>query len=139
MANDNAVSNGNLADQADEMQSFADTRAPLKRGLTILAVSFGGFLLWATFAPLDEGVPTPGLALKLVDMPQPLLEELAAYYTELVPMFCKMPMVKQLNHIPSQQVSIIQVLGLSMLICTTLAVLNIVRSLIPKPCQLLLY
>jgi protease secretion system membrane fusion protein len=30
-------------------------------GLWALAVGFGGFLLWAAFAPLDEGVAAPGL------------------------------------------------------------------------------
>jgi len=27
----------------------------------VLGIGFGGFLLWASFAPLDEGVPTPGM------------------------------------------------------------------------------
>lgn len=30
-------------------------------GLWALAVGFGGFLLWASFAPLDEGVPAAGV------------------------------------------------------------------------------
>lgn len=30
-------------------------------GLWALGLGFGGFLLWASFAPLDEGVPSPGL------------------------------------------------------------------------------
>jgi protease secretion system membrane fusion protein len=30
-------------------------------GLWALAIGFGGFLLWAAFAPLDEGVPSQGL------------------------------------------------------------------------------
>ena len=29
-------------------------------GLIALAVAFGGFLLWAALAPLDEGVPAQG-------------------------------------------------------------------------------
>jgi membrane fusion protein, protease secretion system len=32
----------------------------IRLGLWILVAGFGGFLLWATFAPLDEGVPAPG-------------------------------------------------------------------------------
>lgn len=32
-----------------------------KRGLWILLVGFGGFLAWAALAPLDEGVPAPGV------------------------------------------------------------------------------
>ena len=38
-----------------------DTRAVASTGLLVLAVGFGGFLLWAGFAPLDEGVPTIGM------------------------------------------------------------------------------
>ena len=30
-------------------------------GLWALAIGFGGFLLWASLAPLDEGVPGPGM------------------------------------------------------------------------------
>ena len=30
-------------------------------GLWALALFFGGFLLWAAFAPLDEGVPSQGM------------------------------------------------------------------------------
>lgn len=30
-------------------------------GLWVLGVGLGGFLLWASLAPLDEGVPTPGM------------------------------------------------------------------------------
>ncbi|MDR2032658.1 MAG: HlyD family type I secretion periplasmic adaptor subunit [Azoarcus sp.] len=38
-----------------------DTRAPARLGFRVLAVGFGGFLLWAGLAPLDEGVPTSGV------------------------------------------------------------------------------
>lgn len=37
-----------------------DTARPIRVGLWALAVGFGGFLLWASLAPLDEGVPTAG-------------------------------------------------------------------------------
>jgi protease secretion system membrane fusion protein len=33
---------------------------PGRVGLWALAIGFGGFLLWAAFAPLDEGVPSAG-------------------------------------------------------------------------------
>jgi type I secretion membrane fusion protein, HlyD family len=33
----------------------------VKFGLWILALGFGGFVAWAAFAPLDEGVPAPGV------------------------------------------------------------------------------
>ena len=35
----------------------SDTEKPARIGLTVLGIGFGGFLLWAAFAPLDEGVP----------------------------------------------------------------------------------
>jgi protease secretion system membrane fusion protein len=38
----------------------SDTRRPMRIGLWVLGLGFGGFLLWAGFAPLDEGVPTQG-------------------------------------------------------------------------------
>jgi protease secretion system membrane fusion protein len=38
-----------------------DTRTPSRLGFWVLGVGFGGFLLWAAFAPLDEGVPTSGM------------------------------------------------------------------------------
>ncbi|MCL2875141.1 MAG: HlyD family type I secretion periplasmic adaptor subunit [Betaproteobacteria bacterium] len=37
-----------------------DTRSPARLGFRVLAIGFGGFLLWAALAPLDEGVPTSG-------------------------------------------------------------------------------
>jgi len=39
----------------------ADYVAVLRLGWWILLVGFGGFLAWAAFAPLDEGVPAPGV------------------------------------------------------------------------------
>ncbi len=41
--------------------SYRDTRTPVRLGIWILLVGFGGFLLWSAFAPLDEGVPCQGL------------------------------------------------------------------------------
>lgn len=38
----------------------SDTSHPARIGLWALGVGFGGFLLWAGLAPLDEGVPTQG-------------------------------------------------------------------------------
>ncbi len=37
----------------------SDTRGPIRLGFWILVVGFGGFLAWASFAPLDEGVSAP--------------------------------------------------------------------------------
>ena len=39
----------------------ADHARPTRIGLWLLVLGFGGFLLWAALAPLDEGVPTPGM------------------------------------------------------------------------------
>lgn len=39
----------------------ADTRTIMRIGLWALVLGLGGFLLWAAFAPLDEGVPTQGI------------------------------------------------------------------------------
>jgi len=39
---------------------YRNTRSPIRLGIWILLVGFGGFLLWAAFAPLDEGVPSQG-------------------------------------------------------------------------------
>ena len=39
---------------------YRDTRSSIRLGIWILLVGFGGFLLWAGFAPLDEGVPSQG-------------------------------------------------------------------------------
>lgn len=40
---------------------YVNTHAPVKLGVWVLIVGFGGFLLWAGLAPLDEGVPCQGL------------------------------------------------------------------------------
>lgn len=45
---------------AGDDKTYRDTRSPVRLGIWILVVGFGGFLLWAAFAPLDEGVPCPG-------------------------------------------------------------------------------
>ncbi len=38
----------------------SNTSSPIRWGVGVLIVGFGGFLLWAAFAPLDEGVPAQG-------------------------------------------------------------------------------
>ena len=39
----------------------ADYGAMVRVGLLVLGIGFGGFVLWAIFAPLDEGVPSQGV------------------------------------------------------------------------------
>lgn len=41
--------------------SLSDASRATRVGLLALALGFGGFLLWAGLAPLDEGVPAPGM------------------------------------------------------------------------------
>ena len=49
------------SNEDDGPRASSDTRAVARSGLLVLAVGFGGFLLWAGLAPLDEGVPTMGM------------------------------------------------------------------------------
>ncbi|MBS1161023.1 MAG: secretion protein HlyD [Proteobacteria bacterium] len=44
-----------------EHRMLTDTRQPMRLGLWVLGLGLGGFLLWLSFAPLDEGVPTSGM------------------------------------------------------------------------------
>ena len=46
---------------ANAPRPSSDTRAVARKGLLVLGIGFGGFLLWAGLAPLDEGVPTQGM------------------------------------------------------------------------------
>ncbi len=48
------------SDDENALRASADTRGIARKGLWVLALGFGGFLLWASLAPLDEGVPTMG-------------------------------------------------------------------------------
>lgn len=42
------------------LAAYGDTRRASRVGLWALGIGFGGFLLWAALAPLDEGVAAPG-------------------------------------------------------------------------------
>jgi len=46
---------------AAEVPAGADTTRATRIGLWALVLGLGGFLLWAAFAPLDEGVPSHGV------------------------------------------------------------------------------
>lgn len=52
-----ALTADTYSDAADLSNDRSNT---LRVGLIALIVGFGGFLLWAAFAPLDEGVPSQG-------------------------------------------------------------------------------
>ncbi|MFM7000395.1 MAG: HlyD family type I secretion periplasmic adaptor subunit [Limnohabitans sp.] len=45
----------------EDFELPTDTGRPMRLGLWIIGVGFGGFLLWAGLAPLDEGVPSQGI------------------------------------------------------------------------------
>lgn len=51
-----APKGGPAADVQDALPT--DTKKPIRLGFWVLIVGFGLFLLWAAFAPLDEGVAT---------------------------------------------------------------------------------
>ena len=57
------IENANVinASEDNEVRASSDTRSVARTGLWILGLGFGGFLLWASLAPLDEGVPTQGM------------------------------------------------------------------------------
>lgn len=38
-----------------------NSRAPMRWGLAVLLIGFGGFVLWAAFAPLEAGIPAPAV------------------------------------------------------------------------------
>ena len=50
------------SDAADAKHALmGDSGRSARIGLWALGIGFGGFLLWAAFAPLDEGVPSQGM------------------------------------------------------------------------------
>ena len=49
------------SENALALRAAADTKRLSRCGLLVLILGLGGFLLWAALAPLDEGVPTPGV------------------------------------------------------------------------------
>ncbi|MRD47244.1 HlyD family type I secretion periplasmic adaptor subunit [Caenimonas koreensis] len=61
----NAAENAVVVKEDNELAAAAaassDSIGAAKFGLWALGIGFGGFLLWAAFAPLDEGVPSQGM------------------------------------------------------------------------------
>jgi len=51
-------------DVVTPMEVNTDARAYSRVGWWVVAAGFGGFLLWASFAPLDKGVPLSGSVTK---------------------------------------------------------------------------
>lgn len=53
-----------VAHEVDEQTVQTDTRGFSRIGWLVVALGFGGFLLWASLAPLDKGVPLSGTVAK---------------------------------------------------------------------------
>ena len=62
MANSNISPSSTSADENSD-PSASDTSRAARIGLWALGLGFGGFLLWAGLAPLDEGVPSQGTVM----------------------------------------------------------------------------
>lgn len=58
---DSANSPGTQPDGETTPGLPSDSSRTARFGLWALAIGFGGFLVWAAFAPLDEGVPAQGM------------------------------------------------------------------------------
>lgn len=52
----NPIQDVEAIDEGMKLQT--DTGRVARIGLWVLGLGFGGFLVWATVAPMDEGVPT---------------------------------------------------------------------------------
>ncbi len=55
-----AATPGNPTDVQD-LRAATDTRRPVRLGIWVLLVGFGGFVAWSAWAPLDEGVSAPAM------------------------------------------------------------------------------
>ena len=58
-----AAQNARIVNTKEDLgpKASSDTSSVARTGLWVLGLGFGGFLLWAGLAPLDEGVPTQGM------------------------------------------------------------------------------
>ena len=56
------------------MELPVNTNSPIRWGIGVLIIGFGIFILWAAFAPLDEGVPTQ--AAVAIDTKRKLIQHL---------------------------------------------------------------
>jgi protease secretion system membrane fusion protein len=50
-----------MGEEEASLRASSDTAGIGRKGLWVLGLGLGGFLLWAGLAPLDEGVPTAGV------------------------------------------------------------------------------
>jgi membrane fusion protein, protease secretion system len=61
---DNAKPTEVVAHDVTPLEVNTDARKFSRLGWLLVLLGFGGFLLWAMFAPLDKGVPLPGTVAK---------------------------------------------------------------------------
>jgi len=76
----NATDASNVIDITPELPT--DTRRTTMIGLLAIVIGFGGFLLWAAYAPLDEGVPAQ--ALVTIDTKRKAIQHLSGGIVERV-------------------------------------------------------
>jgi protease secretion system membrane fusion protein len=68
------MSSAELAENSEnELQ--VNTSSPIRWGFAVLILGFGGFLVWAALAPLDEGVPAQGMVS--IDTKRKLVQHLS--------------------------------------------------------------
>ena len=66
MSTNNASHGSNLKNNLESsalqqvVEEEINTQQPIRLGAAVLVIGFGAFLLWAGFAPLDQGVPASG-------------------------------------------------------------------------------
>lgn len=64
-----AKKDGNMTDKDGNLKIESEVALPndtawsIRVGMLILLLGFGGFMVWAIFAPLDEGVPAQGMVV----------------------------------------------------------------------------
>lgn len=73
-SNTDHISSAELGENSEnELQ--VSTSSPIRWGFAVLILGFGGFLVWAALAPLDEGVPAQGMVS--IDTKRKLVQHLS--------------------------------------------------------------
>ena len=55
------------ADEMQELQALLSRDVVMRRGIIVIVIALGGFIAWATLAPLTEGVVATGTVVVAVD------------------------------------------------------------------------
>lgn len=82
MKNRQAVTDIDNVIELNQSDLPTDTRSTIRLGFLALVVGFGGFLAWAAWAPLDEGVPAP--ASVMIDTKRKTIQHLSGGVIERV-------------------------------------------------------